>query len=227
MALRLFAKQLISAFAILLVAACVTGPGGQTAFSWEPETQAELDLRLKAEALQSTVGEGGTAGFALGVLLGGVTGGMQGAFIGGRLGRFVGSASGAYVRGLQEDYATREAQLDRLAQDLALNNGDLESAIATMRVVLAEQQAALAAARASGDQVALGRARDKAAGTVATMNLTVEAATNRQAVLGEARSLVVASESQPGVAPVNKEYEDLAKRIATMRSIATTLVSEI
>ena len=101
MAFRLLAKKLIAALMITgMTTACIPNSAGQKAFMWEPETQAEKELRQKAEALQSTVGEGATAGFVLGALIGGLTGGMQGAFQGARLGRFVGAASGAYVRWL-------------------------------------------------------------------------------------------------------------------------------
>ncbi len=226
MAVRLFAKRLIICLMIAPLGACLADPGGQKAFEWQPETQAEKELRQKAEALQATVGEGGSAGFALGAVIGGLTGGMQGAFLGARLGRFIGSASGAYVRGLQEDYATREEQLDRLALDLELNNQDLESAIATMRQVLSQQRTQLAQARTSGNSVAITRAKERAAGTVAVMNRAVEAATQRQAVLGEARSLMVVTD-QTEAQPLNVRYEKLADRISAMRSIANTLVSEI
>jgi hypothetical protein len=227
MAFRFLAKKLILGLAVLSLSACFANPTAQKAFAWQPESVAEKELRLKSEALQSSVGEGGTAGFTLGAVIGGLTGGTQGAFIGARLGRFVGATSGAYVRGLQEDYATREAQLDQLAKDLELNNSDLESAIATMRMVLIEQQAKLASARRTGDAAHIARAQESATGTVALMNKTVEAATQRQAVLGEARSLVVVTGQQPEAAPINARYAALADRISSMRSIANTLVSEI
>ncbi len=228
MAFRLFATKLITALMIVSLAGCLADPGGQKAFAWQPETTAEKQLRQKAEALQSTVGEGASAGFVLGALIGGLTGGMQGAFQGARLGRFIGSASGAYVRGLQSDYATREAQLNQLSADLAVNNADLASAISVMRTVLAEQRGQLAAARATGNKVAVTRAREQAAGNLAVMNQAVEAATHRQSVLGEARSLMIVTGPQtPQATPLNARYELLANRISAMRSIAATLVSEI
>lgn len=226
MAFRLLAKKLISVLLILGLTACAAPSGQQGAFSWQPESAAEKQLRIKAEALQSTVGEGGAAGFTLGAVLGGLTGGMQGAFVGARLGRFVGAASGAYVRGLQQNFATREEQLDRLAQDLELNNRDLESALDTMRQVLAQHRVQLAQAQASGDKSAITRERERATGSVAIMNKTVEAASQRQALLGEARSLMAVTNQQAN-APINTRYQTLANRITAMRSITNTLVSEI
>lgn len=230
MAVRFPAAKLIMILAALaLVPACVPSQnGGQRAFSWEPETTEERALRLKAEALQATIGEGAAGGFVLGALIGGLTGGMQGAFSGARLGRVIGAASGAYVRQLQSEYAEREAQLDRLARDLELNNRDLESAIVTMRAVLEQQRANLAAARASGNAAAIVRAQEKAAGNLAQMNKAVEAATNRQNVFGESRSLLaVTSSAEAAATPVNERYGALADRISAMRSIANTLVKEI
>lgn len=230
MAVRLPAARLIAVLAALAISPACTPDqsAGVRAFAWEPETAQERALRMKAEALQSTIGEGAAGGFVLGALIGGLTGGMQGAFTGARLGRVIGAASGAYVRQLQSEYAEREAQLDRLAMDLELNNRDLESAIATMRAVLAEQRANLAAARASGNPTAIARAQERAAGNVAQMNKAVEAAVNRQNVFGESRTLLaVSGSSEVAAAPVNERYDALAGRISAMRSIATTLVKEI
>lgn len=230
MAVRFSAPRLIALLCALAVTpACSLAPAtGQRAFSWEPETAEEKALRHQAEALQATVGEGASAGFVLGALVGGLTGGYQGAFTGARLGRVIGAASGAYVRQLQGEYAAREDQLDRLASDLEINNRDLESAIATMRAVLGQQRARLAAARASGNPAAVARAQEQAAGNLATMNRAVEAAVNRQNVLGEARTLLAVTDgTTPAAAPVNARYEALSARIAAMRTIADTLVEEI
>jgi hypothetical protein len=232
MALRFSATKLIATIIVVSIPACGAkndiASGGAKAFSWQPETVEEKALRQKAEALASTVGEGGLAGFTIGALIGGLTGGMQGAFAGARLGRFIGAASGVYVRGLQEGYANREAQLNQLAADLELNNRDLESAIATMRAVLSQQQARLSAARASGNQPAVRHAQEQASGNLAVMNQAIEAAVQRQNVFGEARTLLVVDGSPaPNAAPANARYNALADRIAAMRSIANTLVSEI
>ncbi|GGA10470.1 hypothetical protein [Neptunicoccus cionae] len=236
MAFRFPATKLIAGaltpLLFLGLSACAVSPndpmGGQRAFSWQPETAEEKALRHKAEALQATVGEGGMAGFAVGALIGGLTGGMQGAFAGARLGRFIGAASGVYVRGLQEDFANREAQLNQLAADLEANNRDLESAIATMRAVLGQQRARLAAARASGNGIAIRQAQEQASGNLAVMNKAIEAAVQRQNVFGEARSLLAVDSAQSGAtAPAAERYSALSDRISAMRSIATTLVSEI
>lgn len=239
MAFRLSATKLIVAAlapaVVLMLPACAVNSGdpvaGQKAFSWQPETAEEKALRQKAEALQATVGEGGMAGFTVGALIGGLTGGMQGAFAGARLGRFIGAASGTYVRGLQEGFANREAQLNQLAADLDANNRDLESAIATMRAVLGQQRARLAAARASGNGLAVRQAQEQASGNLAVMNKAIEAAVQRQNVFGEARSLLAVdgqtAATVAAAAPANDRYNALADRIAAMRSIATTLVTEI
>lgn len=239
MAFRLSATKLIAAALAPMIAlslpACAVNSGdpvaAQKAFSWQPETVEEKALRQKAEALQATVGEGGMAGFTVGALIGGLTGGMQGAFAGARLGRFIGAASGAYVRGLQEGFANREAQLNQLAADLEANNRDLESAIATMRAVLGQQRARLAAARASGNGLAVRQAQEQASGNLAIMNKAIEAAVQRQNVFGEARSLLAVdgqtAATVAAAAPANDRYNALADRIAAMRSIATTLVTEI
>lgn len=232
MALRLPAAGLIAALSAVTLTATACGPdpqaAGQRAFAWEPETPEERALRQKAEALQLTVGEGATAGYTIGALLGGLTGGMQGAFTGARLGRFIGAASGAYVRQLQAGFAEREAQLDQLAEDLEANNRDLESTIQSMRAVLAQQRARLASARATGNPEVIRRAQEIAAGNLAVMNRAVEAAESRKNVFGEARTLLaVSADTAPAAQPVNERYGALAARIASMRSIADTLVEEI
>ena len=129
--------------------------------------------------------------------------------------------------GLQSDFADREAQLNQLATDLELNNADLASAISTMRRVLAQQRSQLATARATGNAANLDRVRTRALGNLAVMNQAVEAASQRQAVLGEARSLMLVTTPEPQSASLNARYDALASRISAMRSIAATLVSEI
>ncbi|MEM7440299.1 MAG: hypothetical protein AAF393_11920 [Pseudomonadota bacterium] len=230
MAGRFSAPRLIAVLAALAVApSCAPNAGsGQAAFSWEPETSQEKALRHKAEALQATVGEGASAGFVLGAVIGGLTGGYQGAFTGAKLGRVIGAASGAYVRQLQSEYAAREAQLDQLAEDLEANNRDIESAIATMRAVLGQQRAKLAAAKATGNPNAVRRASEQAAGNLSVMNKAVEAAVNRQNVFGEARSLLaVPASTEAADSPLDSRYAVLAVRISAMRSIADTLAEEI
>ncbi|MEO0388882.1 MAG: hypothetical protein AAF281_15405, partial [Pseudomonadota bacterium] len=58
--------------------------------SFVEETEAERQLRLSREALQSTVGEGALIGAAGGAIIGGLVGGGEGAFRGAQIGQFGG-----------------------------------------------------------------------------------------------------------------------------------------
>ena len=118
---------------ILLVAACA---------GWEPETEAERELRLSRERLQSTVGQGGLTGAAGGALLGALVGGAGGAFQGAEIGRLAGAAAGAYVRQLQAEYASQEAVMVQVAADLRATNAEMQRSIDAMRAVLAQTRAA-------------------------------------------------------------------------------------
>ncbi|RMF36980.1 MAG: hypothetical protein D6754_10440 [Alphaproteobacteria bacterium] len=208
--------------AILLSAATALGGCTQGEFlSWDPDTPAEKTMREKSEALQSTVGEGAVTGIALGAVLGGLIGGGAGAFRGAEIGRLLGAGAGTYVRGLQEQYATREEVLAAVARDIDATNLALESTIADMRRVLAERRAALAAARAAGREE-IARARSRRA--LAEMNGAIKSAEQREAFFGEARTLLVADASAP---PVDPYLAGLSARIAAMRTIADKLAKEL
>jgi hypothetical protein len=207
---------------ILVLAVALGGCGDQRFLTWEPDTPAEKELRLKSERLQQTVGEGAATGIAIGALIGGLLGGGEGAFRGAEIGRLIGAGAGSYVADLQRQYATQEEVLDAVARDIRLTNAELEATIADMKVVLEERRAALQAARA--ETVSLARQKARAERTLAEMKGAIAAAEQREAFFGEARSLLGAPDATDAG---STELATLKARIAAMRDIATALSQEI
>jgi len=207
--------------AALALAACV---GIGTEPPPPPETP-EAELALRAQALQRTVQEAAVAGAVAGA--GGVYvfGGKGPAPALGLIGGIpMGIATGTYVGYLQQQYATREARLERLRSDIELTNAETAAAIRTMRVVLAEQQRQLAALRAGTGGAALSAQVSRAETDLANMNLAVNGAEKRLGEFGSTRSLQLVEGEITGV---DAQIGELSQRIAEMRQIAGTLAGEI
>jgi uncharacterized protein YcfJ len=222
MAVRLPARRLTAALLAVSLAGCTEGGF----LTWEPDTDAERAMREKSEALQSTVGEGALAGLGIGALVGGLLGGAEGAFQGAQIGRLLGAGAGNYVADLQRQYATEEEVLEAVARDVEATNESLSSTIADMRVVLEERRAALASARANAADLERQRARTRR--SLAEMEGAIEAAVQREAFFGQARTLLAVDASVNAPAQtVDPALQTLASRIAAMRQIAETLAQEI
>lgn len=199
-------RALLCSLLALPVAGCVE----DELVTYTPETPAERELRLSRERLQRTVGEGGLFGAGLGAAAGAAAGGVHGAFRGAQVGRLGGAAAGAYVRQLQERYATREAVLDRVVSDLRTKNAEMEASIAALRAAASER-------RAAGPDIA----RDQRVAQEA--RATVAAAESQEEFFSRTRSILDAEGLQPGGSAVDPELARLRQRVSTMRGIAATL----
>lgn len=200
---------------VLITAACAS----EGVLSWQPETPAEREMRLRIDRLQSTVGEASLFGAAGGALIGGFTGGISGAMQGAQIGRLGGVTAGAYVRQLQAQYAAREDLLDAIVVDLRETNAELEASIAAMRVLVAERRAVLAA-NPSPTQQARGMRN------LGEMERAIATAETQASLFGDARSVLVA-EGDPGDPVLDSEIAGLRDRIAAMKDIAGTLATEL
>jgi hypothetical protein len=214
------------ALLVLALASCDAGgpPAALTATAPAGASEAEQQLSRRAAAMQRTVVEGALAGAVAG--LAGVK------FLGGKSGRPglyigipMGIAAGGYVAYLQDGYATKEAKLERAKADIDASNAEIAAAIATMRTVLALQQAELAEIRASSQGSAALGAEVKAAETnLANMRAAINGAAARQAEFESTRSLRLVEGQLTGIDP---EIAEMSRRIAAMREIADTLANDI
>ena len=136
----------------------------------------------------------------------------------------IGMAAGTYVGYLQQQYATREARLERLRADIDATNAETAAAIRTMQVVLDQQRRELDALRAGAGGEALSRQIGAARTDLANMNLAVGGAERRLAEFGSTRSLQLVEGQLTGV---DAQIGELSQRIAAMRSIAGQLAEEI
>jgi hypothetical protein len=187
----------------------------EQAFEWKPETEAERALRESREKLQRTVGEGGLVGAGGGALLGAAVGGVGGAVRGAQIGRFAGAGAGLYVKQLQEQFATQEAQSKQVIRDLQATNANLEASLAAMNRVIAERKQR--AAQSAIDTTRDARNADEAAATVS-------AATGQQDFFVATRSLIIESGIDPRSSGIDSELDRLRARVRTLRTVSEELV---
>jgi len=196
-------------------------------------SQSEVELRERAAAMQRTVVEaiaiGGLAGAALNFTVGGRRGGnlgFAGAFT---TGAVLGGAAGSYVAYLQDKYATREDQLERVRADLRANNAETEATLSVMRIVLANQTTELnrlraAVAGAGGQSADLTREVAEARANLAEMERALSGAVARRTELSQSRSLIAGDVPDP---TSDAEIAALSERISQMRAVAESLETQL
>ncbi|MEL6264096.1 MAG: hypothetical protein AAFR52_00355 [Pseudomonadota bacterium] len=232
--------RLASAIALVaLVAGCAAEPGAPAV---EPDgpTASETALRDGRDALSETMEEavalgaiGGAAvggGFRTGFTGGGRvgTGQRQRESRGVRVGVPLGAAAGSYVAAVQRNYASREARLDKILEDLDRTNGEATETLAALRRVLEESRVRLAALRREIDTSQSARAAlelelEDLEENVRIAEAAVEAAETREDDLGAARRLVDDADAEREIDP---RLDQLARRIAEMRAVAEALADE-
>ena len=227
---RLFAR----AVTVCAIAVLLAGCASEEFLTWEPETAAERDLRIKAEKLQATKGEGALSGALVGALIGLATGDVRGVAAGARLGRLAGAGAGLYIKSLQADYADQEAQLERVRLDIQESIDELTETLETMRLVLDEQSRILARLRANKNVTSrrLSRQKVRAEGNLAEMRRAVAAAERREAIFSETRDILVAGDDTAKARAISEEKVDpylnvLQSRVRAMREVAEALANEV
>lgn len=223
MAFRFPAKIIVILASALSIAACnpetTQAPTSQAPAS---ASKAEQDLAKQAKAFQKTVAQG----IAVGITI---------TFIAGRktlkpsellsIGVPFGAAAGTYVAFLQKRYTNKERRLEKARDDIDVANKELEAAIKTMRVVLAQQRSELAAIRKStGNNAALAREVSEAQRNLKNMERAIDGAEGWKREFGSARSIVQVEGQLAGIDP---GIAALSQKIATMRTIANSLANEI
>lgn len=109
-------------------------------------TPAEQRLHEQSRAFQKTVWEGALIGAGAGTVYGVIRGAkgtdlLRDALIGGA----VGGLAGAYVAHKQQQYSSKEDQLDSMIADVRKSNQETKDLIASVRQVIAEDKKRLAA----------------------------------------------------------------------------------
>ena len=217
-----FKKTLVAAILTLGLAGCAEGP----LLTWQPETDAERDMRLATERLQRAAGEGAAFGTLGGSLIGALTGGLQGALSGAEIGRFAGAGAGTYISSLQEQYATREEVLDQVLSDLKAANAEIEASIATMQRLLVERQGVLRTARAQADATKRNQEETRGERNLGEMRKAVEAAEGQVEFFGAARTALAQSNPAANSA-INPQLALMQERIKAMKNIANTLAADL
>jgi len=223
MATRFPTRGVVILVSALVVAACnhqsTQAPVTQRSSG---ASQAERDLAKQAKAFQKTVLQGIAVGVTVSLFTGDDSPGFGNAL---SIGVPLGAAAGTYVGYLQKRYTNKERRLEKARDDVESANRDLEAAIATMRAVLAQQRSELAAIRKStASNSALAREVTEAQGNLRNMERAIDGAEGWHREFSASRS-VVKTEGQ--LAGIDPEIAALSQRIATMRTIANSLASEI
>jgi uncharacterized membrane protein len=207
---RFPAAKLIALVALL--AACV-----EVTPNRDPATP-EAELSREAQALQRTILEGAATGAVAGAGGAYVFGGRGNMPAGVFIGIPVGVASGTYVGYLQQNYASSEARLERLRADIAVTMAETDAALRTMRAIVAQDRWQLAAGGADP------AARATAGRTLNDMALAIDGAEHRLEEFNSTRALRLVPGEATGA---DAQVADLSRRIAEMRTIASTLAQEI
>lgn len=223
MAFRFPARGVVLLTTALSIAACNQETSqAQVSQSSANASQAERDLAKQAKGFQKTVAQGIAVGVTVTFIGGGKTGNPGGLFL---IGVPLGAVAGTYVAFLQKRYANKERRLKKARSDVATANKELEAAIATMRIVLAQQRSELAVIRnTAGNNAALTREVTEARGNLQNMERAIDGADNWRREFSDARSVLQVEGQLAGIDP---GIAALSKRIATMRSIASSLENEI
>lgn len=123
----------------------ISGGGSETAVADADLTPAERRMREQSKAFQKTVWEGILIGASAGTLWGVLQGDkgsdvLKKALVGGA----VGGLAGAYLGHKQNQYSSKEDQLDSMIADVRQSNRETEELIASARDVIAEDKKRLA-----------------------------------------------------------------------------------
>jgi len=184
-------------------------------------SEAERDLAKQAKGFQKTVAQGIAVGVTV-TFIGGKSSNPGGLLL---IGVPIGAVAGTYVAFLQKRFSNQERRLKKARADVQTANKELEAAITTMRIVLAQQRNELAAIRSTaGNNAALSRELNEAQGNLRNMERAIDGAEGWQREFSDARSVLQVENQLAGIDP---GIAALSKRIATMRTIASSLANEI
>lgn len=184
-------------------------------------SEAERDLAKQAKGFQKTVAQGIAVGVTV-TFIGGKSSNPGGLLL---IGVPIGAVAGTYVAFLQKRFSNQERRLKKARADVQTANKELEAAITTMRIVLAQQRNELAAIRSTaGNNAALSRELNEAQGNLRNMERAINGAEGWQREFSDARSVLQVENQLAGIDP---GIAALSKRIATMRTIASSLANEI
>ncbi|WP_295458263.1 hypothetical protein [uncultured Thiodictyon sp.] len=200
-------------------------------------TPAERRMREQSNAFQKTVWEGVLVGAGTGSVAGGLYGIIRGeraenvlkdAAIGAAAGAAAGGIAGTYVAHKQQQYASKEDQLDAMIADVRKSNEETQSLIASVRQVIAEDKRRLAAVQ---KQVRLGKAtaaelsttRRHIADNQAVVVRASSGAREKQTMFQEAERQYRQSHPGTDTARMQRELDTYNKNIKTLDGLAQSV----
>lgn len=226
----------VSLSASLLLSACqTTGGGGE-----RPLTASEQRMREQASTYNQTVLEGALLGCLAGGLGGAGIGAagsknnkgkntLMGAAIGCAVGGAIGGGVGAYVADKQENYATKEQQLDSMITDVRGENQRLTGLITSVQQVISDDKARMDQIdqQLASGKITLEQAKKQMASVDDNrlyLDNTIKELRKRKDTYAEAAKQTSGGVSKSKTEAMNQEIAALEKQIVQLESERNSLV---
>jgi len=233
-------SRVAARYPIILVASlsiamsgCASGTGGGSSGglgSFSGSQQAELtpaqqQMRSNADAFNRTVWGGVATGAVAGAVAGFLFGGdLKSALIGGAGGAVVGGLAGNYFAGKQQQYASKEAQLDAVIADLRQKNAEGEQLVASLETVVAEHRLVMAELNTkyqagTVDEATYRRRIDQIGDDQRLINESIDSANEQLNTFQDTRTLVAQNEPAADLSEMDAELERMSastQRLATL-----------
>jgi outer membrane lipoprotein SlyB len=194
-------------------------------------TVAEQRMRRQSEAFQRTVWEGALTGATAGaVFQGWLAHGIKGAASAAGIGGAAGGLSGAYLAKKQREFAEKEDQLESMIGDVQRSNREAEALIATIREVIAEDRARLAAVESryragQAKEAELVAARRRIDANRAVVQSAVRGAREQRAMYAGAEVGYRTANPKANTAALTQQLEAYQQNIDTLGELADTIVA--
>jgi len=192
-------------------------------------TPAERRLREQSRAFQKTVWEGALLGAGAGTLYGVLRGEraqdvVKDALIGGA----VGGLAGIYVARKQQQYSSKEDQLDSMIADVRESNDETQALTASVRAVIAEDQQRLAAVqtqvrKGQATQAVLADTRSRIADNQRVIAQASSGARDKQTLFRDAERRYRQDHPGTDTARMQRELDAYNNNIKTLDGLADSV----
>lgn len=226
---RSFRLVALSIASSILLSGCVT-TGTTPGAADRPLTPAEQKLREQADTYNQTILQGALLGCAVGAGAGALATKNKGAgLLGGCLaGALVGGTAASYIADKQEQYATREQQLDSMIADVHGENERLAGLVGTAQQVIADDKAKIEAidSELAANKITLDQAKTRMAAVDdnrAYLDNTLKELNKRKQTYADAAAKMQTGDKKRNQA-MKDEVTQLERQIAQLQTERDALV---
>lgn len=225
----------VSLSATMLLSACQT-----TGSSDRPLTANEQRMREQAATYNQTVAEGALLGCLAGGGVGAGVGAvgskkkkgqnaLLGAALGCAVGGVVGAGAGAYIADKQEQFATKEQQLDSMIADVRGDNQKLSQLISNTQMVIADDKARMDQIdqQLASGKITMDQARKQMASVDDNrtyLDNTIQGLRKKKETYAEAAKQTTSDVPKAKADAMNQEIATLERQIAQLEAERNSLV---